>query len=206
MQCCCRCCVRVSAVQAGWFNHYFTRSLEELALKNVRGDAVFQARPKTEPVGTGEVLNTHILDSVRLRLAALRAAGGGADTAPGIPGATVAALEATLLRGAPGPDAQCAEMRSAAAAPVASLDGVRCVEDPWGRQWTPEFVQRGQRFLHDTSNHGTVRGGEAGVLSDLARTLGLRDLAVCTVNETHPCHLFDPADAGSESTWGDSGS
>ena len=56
----------------GWFNHYYTRSLEEFDAKNARGSAV-RARSKGRrytavPKGVHDVLNLFLLRSVRARL------------------------------------------------------------------------------------------------------------------------------------------
>jgi hypothetical protein len=89
-----------------------------------RGDAVFKTKKLYVPHGVGDVLNTHILDSVRLRIGALRSPPSPGQAPSPTSLATADRLEGLLLEGAPTVEQQAAREAAFAELPVRTMEGL----------------------------------------------------------------------------------
>ena len=93
------------------------------------------------PVGSDDILNFNMLQSVAARLEALAASNASTASIK-----RVEHLKQVLLRDAPSPQRMAALAANASASPVVSGDGFPCAAN-WTRLWTPEFIVQGHRFV-----------------------------------------------------------
>ena len=131
----------------GWFNHYYTKSMQEFDAKNARGSATRYRtagrRYREVPRGSDDVVNVHILRLIRARLQAMEAT--GVEQGHGV--LSLRQLRSLLLRGALSTAAEEeAEFVAASSRAVTSDDGEVCAWN-WTRGWSSDFIQAGHRFF-----------------------------------------------------------